>query len=86
MNEENKYYDRVYLCVRRNDTSTWDVRIFDTFHNADMYHTDEYKIRTMQSTMIPMCKYVPKFMDKWFIKWKINNMFKPCNNIYTSTK
>lgn len=34
-----------------------------------------------KSALIPICKFVPSFMVPWILKWKINNLFKPCHEI-----
>lgn len=79
-----EFYDRVYLCTQ--EIGKIDCKRFDSFESADSYHTNTYKNRKTDesqnvfptyntvSTMLPMCKYVPEFLDKPILKFKLANM------------
>lgn len=82
--ETNTYYNRVYLCSQY--IASFKCKKFNTFKEADDHHIETYKnkkekhsnnilpINNNVSTLIPICKYVPLFMDKWILRYKLRNM------------
>jgi hypothetical protein len=85
--EDNKWYDRVYLCLEdtnlKKPTTYLPIKGFkcyryNSFQNADyVWHNNkimEQKIE-VRHTMIPICKWVPEIFDKYILKWKLKNIY-----------
>lgn len=84
--QDKEFYDRVYLCTQ--NISKIDCKRFDTFKEADAHRNSTYKNRQTNessyifpvygivSTLIPMCKYTPEFLDKPILKYKLKKMVK----------
>jgi hypothetical protein len=87
----NKYcgnwYDRVYLCWEDTDfkkpTTYLPIKGFkcyrySSFENADYtwnnIRESEQNLE-VRHTMIPVCKWVPTFLDKYILNWKLRNMY-----------
>jgi len=86
-NEDNEWYDRVYLCWEDTNfkpPTTFNPIIgfkcyrFSSFKNADYTWNNlretEQKLE-LRHTMIPMCKWVPTFLDKYILNYKLRNMY-----------
>ena len=92
--EHNEWYDRVYLCWEdtdfKNPTTYLPIKGFNCyrynlFQNADYEwqrcHEKEDNL-AVRHTMIPMCKWVPEFFDKYILNWKLRNMYWLGNNSF----
>jgi hypothetical protein len=64
-----EWYDRVYLCSQ--NVTTFKCKKYESFEAADQSVT-----KADFSTMIPMCRYTPEFMDRFFLKRKLFGMFQ----------
>lgn len=86
-NENNEWYDRVYLCYEDTDlkppTTYGPIKGFkcyryNSFENADYGWKSSYKKEDklcVRHTMIPMCKWVPEIFDKYILNWKLKNIY-----------
>lgn len=80
-----KYYDRVYLCVedlRPNGEPNLSLPIkgflckkFDDFEFADEYFQKFTNKDKLRSTMIPICKWCPSFLDKFLVNYYLKKIF-----------
>ncbi len=86
-NDTNKWYNRVYLCWEETDFKKpttykpimgFNCYRYNSFENADYiwknFRETEQKLE-VRHTMIPMCKWIPTFLDKYILKWKLRNMY-----------
>jgi hypothetical protein len=85
--EENKWYDRVYLCYEdtnfKNPTTYIPIIGFNCYrYNSYMSanygwdnHRETEKNLKIRHTIIPMCKWVPEIFDRYILKWKLRNMY-----------
>jgi len=86
-NDKNKWYDRVYLCWEDTDfkkpTTYLPIKGFkcyrySSFENADYTWNNIRETEQnleVRHTMIPVCKWVPTFLDKYILNWKLRNMY-----------
>ena len=86
-NDNNKWYNRVYLCYEDTDLKKpntyqaikgFNCYRYNSFENADYTWNNlretEQKLE-VRHTMIPMCKWIPTFLDKYILNWKLRNMY-----------
>jgi hypothetical protein len=59
-------FTNVYLCVANNDMSVR-CQEFKSFEEADKYYTSMERTYDF-STMIPLCKFMPNIMTKYFLR------------------
>lgn len=82
----NKYYNRVYLCVedlRPSNTPNKDLPIkgfickeFSDFEFADEeFQIIKTKKGDIRSTMIPICKWSPRFLDRFLLDIYLKKIF-----------
>ena len=90
-NENNKWYNRVYLCwedTDLNEPTTYKPIMgincyrHTSFENADytwnnLRETEKRwgNLKDIRHTMIPMCKWVPEIFDKYILDYKLKNMY-----------
>jgi hypothetical protein len=86
-NDNNKWYDRVYLCYEDTDFKKpntyqaikgFNCYRYNSFENADSGWKDDRETEQqleVRHTMIPMCKWVPIWLDKYILNWKLRNMY-----------
>jgi hypothetical protein len=68
-----------YLCIY--NINKFNCTKFNDFHEANNYYLKNNNNNTLQySTIIFICKYIPLFLHKYFIKNKLSNIF--LNNIH----
>lgn len=79
------YYNRVYLCYENTIIPTtfgklwgFDCYRYNSFKNADdawwKDRTELHKLN-IRHTMIPICKWIPRILDKYILNWKLRNMY-----------
>ena len=68
-----EWYDRVYLCSQ--DVTTFKCEKFNYLKMADRNSIIGYNYKHF-TTMIPMCRFTPEFMDRFFLKRKLFGMFR----------
>jgi hypothetical protein len=68
-------YLKVYLCTQ---TSVWsyDCQMFNNFLEADEYYTQNYHDTRYKSTMLPICNYIPRFLHRPILNYKLGQMHK----------
>lgn len=72
-----EFFD-VILCVKKtNKSDTFICHKFNTFSEADKYFHTNYlnKEEVINSTMIPICKFMPNFLEKQVIQYKVSKIF-----------
>lgn len=80
-----KYYDRVYLCIedlRPNNQANvvspirgFLCKKFDDFEFADDYLQTLSNKNNIRSTMIPICRWSPSFLDSFILSIRLKNIF-----------
>jgi len=77
----SKYYDRVYLCTE-NLTPNGNMSItgfvckkFSDFEFADAYLQNIHNKDKIRSAMIPICKWSPKWLDKYILNLRLRKIF-----------
>jgi hypothetical protein len=80
-----KYYDRVYLCIEDlRPTGAANVsspikgflcKKFDDFEFADEYLQKFPNKHDIRSTMIPICKWSPAFLDSFILNSRLRKIF-----------
>jgi hypothetical protein len=76
--QPNDYnFSNVVLCVKKNDSiDTFVCHKFNTFIEADKYFNSNYSNKdVINSTMIPICKFMPIFLEKKIIQYKLSTIF-----------
>ena len=65
----------VYLCVKQNISyNNFNCYKFNNFIEADKYFIENFNNNSL-STMIPVYKYLPLFIQKIIIDYKLKNLF-----------
>jgi len=65
----------VYLCVKQNiNCYNFNCYKFNNFIEADKYFIENFNNNSL-STMIPVYKYLPLFIQKIIIDYKLKNLF-----------
>ena len=65
----------VYLCVKQNiNYNNFNCYKFNNFIEADKYFIENFNNNSL-STMIPVYKYLPLFIQKIIIDYKLKNLF-----------
>lgn len=80
-----KYYDRVYLCIEdlrptgKSNVSSpikgFLCQKFDDFEFADEYFQQMHNKDNLRSTMIPICKWSPSFLDSFILNSYLKKIF-----------
>ena len=89
---KNHYYDRVYLCVEKDNlNASVQIKGFNcfrcnNFEEADAEYNKKFSKHNNRSAMIPICKFVPIYFDPYIINFKLNNTFGLWNWNYTFYK
>ena len=78
--EKNNWYDRVYLCIEKKNTSQqmtngFNCYTFKDFNNADAYYKKKIINKENKSTMIPVCKWIPMIFHKQYLNYKLKNLY-----------
>lgn len=78
--QNNDANDRVYLCVEFSNSNNiidgFNCYQYNSFKNADNAWNDKFvNNNVMRHTMIPICKWVPTFFDKYILNWKLKNLY-----------
>ena len=82
-NPKTPYYDRVYLCIEKDNSNTntnAPIKGFhcfqcNSFEEADAEYHKKFTKLDGRSTMIPICKYVPFYFDPYIVNNKLKNKF-----------
>lgn len=81
------WFSRVYLCCENIDFTLPDtfspIKGFkcikhNSFESADLtWNKDlvQFHSFNFRHTMIPVCKWVPEFFDKYILNWKLKNLY-----------
>jgi hypothetical protein len=64
----------VFLCVKLNNINNFNCYKFNNFIEADNYYKNKYN-NNNYSTMISVFKYLPLFIQKFIIDYKLKNLF-----------
>ena len=63
---------KVYLCQQKN--FTYECKMFNNFLEADDYNNQ--KDTNSETYILPICKFTPKFMHNFILKYKIISQHK----------
>jgi hypothetical protein len=63
----------IFLCVKENNNN-FNCYKFNSFIEANNHYKKKYDYNT-SSTMISVCKYLPLFIQKFIIDYKLKNLF-----------
>ena len=88
MSLSNNFTD-IYLCYRFNKYQEFKCKKFRNYEEADKYFHDNIKVNKVdnmnnkessntdliQSTMFPVCKFMPQFMKNMNIQTKLSKHF-----------
>ena len=81
-NKQRDYlFSDVILCVK-TDIGTFNCHRFNTYIGADKYFNTHYKNnnnKVICSTMLPMCIFMPKFLQKIVLQHKTAKIFNKIN-------
>ena len=76
------YFNRVYLCVEKKSPpphSSQVIEGFQCYRCSNLKEATKEKtkktILTTRSTLIPICKWVPLFMDPYLVDYKLKKHF-----------
>ena len=91
--EQNEWYDIVYLCVQKSSSESilidgFKCYKFKSFIDADYYFNSNKKYtceKHYRTTMIPVCKWIPFRFHKFYLNYKLINLFWK-NDITLMTK
>ena len=75
-----EYYNRIYLCVeKKSPPSSQVIEGFQCYRCLNLEEANKEKAKkefsTSRSTLIPICKWVPLFMDPYLVDYKLKNIF-----------
>jgi hypothetical protein len=70
-------FSDIYLCYKTN-TFKYECKKFNNYEEADKYFTETFRYRNItgqniESTMFPVCKFMPEFMKNIVIHNKLSN-------------
>ena len=71
--EKNNWYDRVYLCIEKKNTSQqmtngFNCYTFANFNQADIFYKKHFTPENAKfHTMIPVCKWIPCSFHKYYL-------------------
>jgi hypothetical protein len=67
----------IALCVKETDKKLRCIK-FLSYELADAYHDNYYKVKckniNMRSTMIPVYRILPDFIQRWYLKYMFNTI------------
>ena len=80
------WYKRFYLCYEETNPINYPLIIegfkcyqFPSYELADKYYDENYNLRKNMSNkrniIISVCIFVPSFLDKYIINWKLKNIY-----------
>jgi hypothetical protein len=70
-------YSDIYLCYKTN-IFKYECKKFNNYEEADKYFNETYRHnsnKNIESTMFPVCKFMPKFMKNIVIHNKLSKQF-----------
>ena len=66
----------IYLCIKYKTTNYYKCIKFDNFEMADNFYKNKCtKTKIESSTMMPVCKYVPNFVQHHILDYKLKRFF-----------
>ena len=68
-------FSTVFLCVKDVKRNKFTCKEFESFLEADKYFNDTYKDTSCQSTMTPVCKFMPTIVKRHVLQYKLSNHF-----------
>jgi Ethanolamine utilization protein EutJ (predicted chaperonin) len=68
-------FSTVFLCVKDIKRNKFTCKEFESFLKADKYFNDTYKDTSCQSTMTPVCKFMPAIAKRHVLQYKLANIF-----------
>ena len=68
-------FSTVFLCVKEKNKHNFKCKEFESFLEADKYFNDTYKDTSCQSTMTPVCKFMPAIAKRHVLQYKLANIF-----------
>jgi len=63
-----------YLCNLEN-YHKYNCKVFQSFLEANDYHKINYRYKNNWSTIISINKYIPLFIHKYILHYKLSNIF-----------
>lgn len=72
--------DSVYLCLERKHMHGFECKAFDSYEEADQYHSslckkDPKYFGSRRSTMIPLANFTPKFYKEFWLQQEVAKIF-----------
>jgi hypothetical protein len=85
------YYNRVYLCIeKKNLHSLHVIEGFQCYRCMNMEQANKEKakkeISTKRCSLIPICKWIPFFMDPYILNYKLKKQFWLGNHTFYQRK
>jgi hypothetical protein len=66
-------FSTVFLCVKDARHSKFSCKQFESFLEADQYFNNTYNDKNVESTIVPVCKFIPAIAKRHFLQYKISN-------------
>ena len=79
-NPKKEWFDVVYLCIEKQNDLNLNGRFycysFNSFEKANNFKNMKLSLKpNLKATLIPMCKWVPMLMHKYFLNYKLKKIF-----------
>jgi hypothetical protein len=70
-------FSTVFLCVKEKNKNNFTCKEFVDYPEADKYFNDTYFNTGIgcQSTMLPVCKFMPEIVRRHVLQYKLANIF-----------
>ena len=77
-NENNTWYNRVYLCIeKKNDNQCingFNCYSFQNLNQADAFHKRQ-TTNEKRHNIIPVCKWIPVLFHKYYINYSLKKLY-----------
>ena len=80
-NKTPEWYGRVYLCYENTNSpycytviNGFNCYCYKSFEDANNGHSKSPNVQ-VRHTMIPICKWIPNFFDRYILNWKLKNLY-----------
>jgi hypothetical protein len=68
-------FSTVFLCVKDTKHNKFTCKEFEGFLEADKFFKDNHKGKVFVSTILPVCKFMPKIVRRHVLQYKLANLF-----------
>jgi len=77
-NSTPPWYNYVYLCIEKKGDNQYingfNCYTFTDFNHADTFYKKRLNNEKMRHTMIPVCKWIPNLLHKYYINYSLKNI------------